>query len=417
MVSLLLGVALMNEYKQGMQTMSVVFEAASKVVVSSASVATAPQPQPDKSWWQGRSYLVYLLFYLIPPFFMSPVFGQPLWLPWALILLALGLYLWLYLRLELQVQPAQLSDGSFGYPLNRAQLQLWSLLVLIALAITPLNSGSMTLFGFAGFYLGLWFRGGRLWLTALLLLALQAWMFWLSFPAELWFLQLYAAAMVAGVTVSGVMERLRRTMAWQQKQAALEQQQLARQLERERIARDLHDVLGHSLAAMAMKAELATVLLAQQQHDSCRQQLESLQQLARSSLSEVRQTISGYQQQGLAAVLQDLLALLYSKGWSCSIDMDLAALSADSPPDLELMLTELCTNLLKHSDGSQLTIQAQQRAGQWTLSFCDDGRCQQLDAGNGLQGIQQRLQAVGGDFRWQFAPTCFVLRWPAGVPV
>jgi two-component system sensor histidine kinase DesK len=273
----------------------------------------------------------------------------------------------------------------------------------------------MTLFGFAGLLLGLCLSSLRLWLTAGALLTLQALVFWLSFAQEYWFLQLYAAAVVAGMTFGGVMVRLRQAISWQQKQAAQEQQTLARQLERERIARDLHDLLGHSLASIAMKAELASLLLARQQHDSCAEQLLSLQKLARSSLAQVRQTISGYQQQGLSAVLQDLLSLLYSKGWSCQLDADVPALAADSPPELELMLTELCTNLLKHSNGRQLQLSARQQDGHWQLLFCDDGVCAALTVGNGLTGIRQRLQALGGDLTVQLAPTCFVLRWPSGL--
>lgn len=366
-----------------------------------------------KAWWHGRSYLIYFSFYLIPPFFMEPVLAVSAWLHWALILLALAGYLLVYLRLEEWLQPTPQPAGGFGYRLTLAHGGCWSLLVGIAAAVTPLNSGSMTLFGFAGLLVGLCLTGYRLWLAALWLLAMQALVFWLSFTAEFWFLQLYAAAVVIGMTAGGVMERLRQALNWQQKQAAQEQQTLARQLERERIARDLHDLLGHSLAAIAMKAELASVLLAQQQSSACAGQLASLQQLARSSLAQVRQTISGYQQQGLASVLQDLLALLYSKGWTCQLDADVAALAADSPPELELMLTELCTNLLKHSNGSTLQVSASLQDCYWQLIFCDDGDCPSLTAGHGLHGIRQRLQALGGDFSWQTAPTCFVLRWPA----
>jgi two-component system sensor histidine kinase DesK len=368
----------------------------------------------DKPWWQGRGYLIYGLFYLIPLFFMGPALAVAALPQWLAIMLALVVFLWVYLRLEDQLQPVSLTNGQLGYQLTGKHVACWSLLVLIAVLVTPLNSGSMTLFGFAGLLLGLCLTGRRLWLGVGMLLGLQALVFWLSFPQEYWFLQLYAAAVVAGLTFGGVMERLRQAISWQQQQAAQEQQTLARQLERERIARDLHDLLGHSLASIAMKAELASVLLAKQQQNACAEQLLGLQQLARSSLAQVRQTISGYQQQGLSAVIQDLLSLLHSKGWSCQLEADIPALAADSPPELELMLTELCTNLLKHSNGRQLQLSACQQDGDWQLLFCDDGLCEALTVGNGLTGIRQRLQALGGDLTVQLAPTCFVLRWPVG---
>lgn len=231
----------------------------------------------------------------------------------------------------------------------------------------------------------------------------------------LW-LQAYAVIVALGVSVSGIVERMRLQHQQAQQRSDAELQLMACQLERERIARDLHDLLGHSLASIALKAELADVWLAQQQPQAARQQLAELQQLARHSLLQVRQTISGYRQQGLDVLLPELLALLRSNGWTCLVDADLTTLAAQSPPELELCLTELCTNLLKHSDGNELCLQARLQAsgeGQhWQLQLQDNGHCSQLVPGSGLTGIRQRLQALGGSFSWQLAPTRFVLCWP-----
>ena len=88
------------------------------------------------------------------------------------------------------------------------------------------------------------------------------------------------------------------------------------------------------------------------------------------------------------------------------------ALAAQSPPELELCLTELCTNLLKHSDGDELYLQASSDGHHWQLQLQDNGPCSNLLPGSGLTGIRQRLQALGGSFSWQLEPTRFVLRWP-----
>jgi two-component system, NarL family, sensor histidine kinase DesK len=110
------------------------------------------------------------------------------------------------------------------------------------------------------------------------------------------------------------------------------------------------------------------------------------------------------------------LALLRSNGWNCLVDADLTTLAAQSPPELELCLTELCTNLLKHSNGNELCLQARLQASSdghyWQLQLQDNGQCSKLEPGSGLTGIRQRLQALGGSFGWQLAPTRFVLRWP-----
>ena len=149
--------------------------------------------ETDKPWWQGRGYLFYALFYLIPLFFMGPALAVAALPQWLAIMLALVVFLWVYLRLEDQLQPVPVAGGQLGYQLTGKQVAHWCLLVLIAALVTPLNSGSMTFFGFAGLLLGLCLTGRRLWLSVAMLLGLQALVFWLSFividkltPYDLW---------------------------------------------------------------------------------------------------------------------------------------------------------------------------------------------------------------------------------------
>lgn len=338
-----------------------------------------------------RGYLVYLGFYFLPPLLQPTALWQ-----WAVLTLALGAFLLIYQKLD-QANP---------------QRRWWWLagLFAIASAVTPLNSGSMAMFAYISFFLGFWLNGGRFAAAILMLLLWQAALLWLWHPMP--WLQAYAVIVALGVSVSGIVERMRLLHQQTQQRSDAELQLMARQLERERIARDLHDLLGHSLASIALKAELADVWLAQQQPQAARQQLAELQQLARHSLQQVRQTISGYRQQGLDVLLPELLALLRSNGWTCVVDADLTELAAQSPPELELCLTELCTNLLKHSNGNELLLQACNDGQHWQMQLQDNGQCSRLVPGNGLTGIGQRLQALGGNFNWQLVPTRFVLRWP-----
>lgn len=342
-----------------------------------------------------RGYLVYLGFYFLPPL-LQPTAGWQ----WAVLALALGAFLFIYQKLD-QVNP------------QRRWLWLAGLCAIASL-ITPLNSGSMAMFAYISFFLGFWLSGGRFAAALIALLLWQAALLWLWHPQP--WLQAYAVIVALGVSVTGVVERMRLQHQQAQQRSDAELQLMARQLERERIARDLHDLLGHSLASIALKAELADVWLAQQQPQAARRQLAELQQLARHSLLQVRQTISGYRQQGLDVLLPELLALLRSSGWTCVVDADLSTLAAQSPPELELCITELCTNLLKHSNGDELWLRASSDGQYWQLCLQDDGSCSQLTPGSGLTGITQRLQVLGGSFSWQLAPTCFTLRWPCQRP-
>jgi len=340
-------------------------------------------------------YLIYLGFYFLPPLLQRESDG---WV-WAGMLLALAVFVLIFHQMG-SAQPRQ-------------RWWLLAAMLLTASVVTPLNSGSMSMFAYVGFFIGFWCRYRSYALGMLGLLAWQAALFWWFYPS-LW-LQGYAVVVVLGVSVSGLVEQMRLNHQQQQQRSAEELQHLARQLERERIARDLHDVLGHSLATIALKAELTEVWLERGQMRTARSQLTELQQLARQSLQLVGETISGYRQQGLDRLLPTLLNQLRSKGWICHLDADLRALAADSPPEIELVVTELCTNVLKHSNGHQLWLSAAAVGGTWQLQLQDDGYCQAITPGHGLTGMQERLQFLGGTLSWQLAPTRFVLTWPQQV--
>lgn len=337
-------------------------------------------------------YLIYLGFYFLPPLLLQPT-G---WWQWLGIFVALAVFVLVYHRIA-----------------TAKKQQRWYLLlafIAIATLVTPINSGSMAMFAYVGFFIGFWLSHSRYLLAISLLLLWQAALFWWCYPS-LW-LQGYAFVVVLGVSVSGLVEQMRLHNHQQQERSNAELQQMARQLERERIARDLHDVLGHSLATIALKAELTEVWMKRQQQAEAQQQLQELQQLARQSLQLVRETISGYRQHGLDVVLPALLAQLRSSGWTCHVDLDFAALAADSPQELELILTELCTNVLKHSNGHELWLSAGKEATAWQLRLQDDGDCTVIEPGHGLTGIAERLALLGGSFSWQLSPTCFILSWP-----
>lgn len=337
-------------------------------------------------------YLIYLGFYFLPPLLQQETNG---WV-WAGMLLALVVFLLIFHR----IGSAQSPDRWW----------LLAAMILTASAVTPLNSGSMSMFAYVGFFIGFWCSHWRYALGMLGLLAWQAALFWGFYPS-MW-VQGYAVVVVLGVSVSGLVEQMRLNHQLQQHRSDEELQQMARQLERERIARDLHDLLGHSLATIAWKAELTEVWLDREQSAAARAQLTELQQLARQSLQLVRETISGYRQQGLDMLVPTLLSQLRSSGWICHLDADLRALAADGSPDIELIMTELCTNVLKHSNGRELWLSVHGDGAQWQLRLQDDGACQAITPGHGLTGIQERLQRLGGSLRWQLAPTCFILSWP-----
>ncbi len=173
--------------------------------------------------------------------------------------------------------------------------------------------------------------------------------------------------------------------------------ELALVAERDRVARDVHDVLGHSLTALSIKAELAARLI-DVDPARARTELESLQETARQALAEVRSTVGGLRAANLEAELAAAPGVLADAG----IQTRLVGTVADTDPRhrtlLAWVLRESVTNVVRHAGASTVSIELS-RSG---LVVADDGTGFGGTAGhdgNGLRGMRERVSAAGGTLR------------------
>ncbi|WP_290059272.1 sensor histidine kinase [Amycolatopsis solani] len=171
--------------------------------------------------------------------------------------------------------------------------------------------------------------------------------------------------------------------------------------ERQRVARDLHDLLGHSLTTITVKAGLARRVL-ESSGDIPRtvEEIREIESLTRSALSDVRATVSEYREVSLSAELAGARAALRA----AEIDADLPHAVDNVRPELQntfgYVLREAVTNVLRHSGAKQVTV----RLGDTWLEVEDDGRATVVVAGNGLRGLSERLAAAGGTLRTSVRP-------------
>lgn len=201
-------------------------------------------------------------------------------------------------------------------------------------------------------------------------------------------------------------------MRWIQSRQEIEQ--LAIIAERERIARDLHDILGHTLSSIALKAELAEKLLKQSKQEQAEQHLSELHQIARNSLSLVRQTVSGYKHRGLSGEVMELCDKLRQNGFVVELAGEIPQLSPRAETAVILALTELTTNILRHSKGNHCQIEFSRNHDQLLVCMRDNGAVEKLVPGNGLTGIKERLQALAGDLHASVHRGCeFLISLPA----
>jgi two-component system sensor histidine kinase DesK len=176
-------------------------------------------------------------------------------------------------------------------------------------------------------------------------------------------------------------------------------EQLAAVAERERIARDLHDVLGHTLSVIVLKAELAGRLI-ERDPQRAAQEIADVEKTARTALSEVRQAIGGYRSQGLPAEMELARSTLQAAGVALSCETPLPPLHATEETVLCLAVREAVTNIVRHAQATHCRIGFNTSGdGYHSLLITDDGthpKLQEVHEGNGLRGMRERVQSLGG---------------------
>jgi two-component system sensor histidine kinase DesK len=166
---------------------------------------------------------------------------------------------------------------------------------------------------------------------------------------------------------------------------------LAAENERFRIGRDLHDLLGHSLTTITVKASLARRIGATDL-DRCLEEIAAVEELTRRSLSDVRAAVSGYHEVTLAGEIATGHELLRAAGISADLP---AAVDVVEPARHELfgwVVREGVTNVVRHAHASSCAI----RLSACSVEIVDDGVGAPARAGNGLTGLSERVAAVGG---------------------
>ncbi|EGM79622.1 signal transduction histidine kinase [Rheinheimera sp. A13L] len=332
-------------------------------------------------------YLVNLVFYIAPFFYIDYSLIDYLWMMLALVAFV-GCYYWI------------------GRSDTTQMLLPILLMALIASCITPLNYGSISMFAYVSFFIGFAYNFRQFLAGVAALIALLVLLDHFFIKGAPYFL-LYGSALVLAIGVLGVLDRIRRLTMLKEQRSAEEIKQLATMVERERIARDLHDIMGHSLSGIVLKADLADKLMQQQQYELAAQHLKELAQIARESLSQVRQTVSGYKHKGLAGEVQLLSGKLRDAGFAVDVQGEMPALSAREETAVVLILTELVTNVLKHSHGDQVQIHFGETKYGHQVMVSDNGKVSELKQGNGLTGIQERLAALNTKLEWQLSPSSF----------
>jgi two-component system sensor histidine kinase DesK len=173
-----------------------------------------------------------------------------------------------------------------------------------------------------------------------------------------------------------------------------EVRRLAGLAERERIGRDLHDLLGHTLSLITLKLELSRKLL-DRDSEAARREMEEAEKVARHALAEVRSAVSGIRATDLAAELASARLLLESS----RVHFEYGQLPTDLPGDIErgfsLIVREAATNIARHAEASSARVEIVREHASVRMLISDNGRGGIDVDGNGLCGMRERVRALG----------------------
>ena len=184
---------------------------------------------------------------------------------------------------------------------------------------------------------------------------------------------------------------------------------LAQVAERERIARDLHDLLGHTLTVIAVKSELANRILPTNPERAA-QEMREVEATARKALAEVREAVTGYRSEGIAAEIGRARQALLTANVQLTTSIDTVELTPSQSNVLCLVLREAVTNIVRHASASAATLRLQNDGKRVRLQIEDNGVGPQRGEGNGLRGMRERVAKLEGFVELRsIAPTGSVL--------
>lgn len=334
-------------------------------------------PPANPSGWLPYLWLVYLAQFLAQPALTNASAGA-----WTATLAGVAVFLPIYF---------------WGYWL-RGYRVLWVVAALFALgaAYAPWNGGAGVFFIYSASFIGhlaTEVKPAQVWayLGALLVaigvtahLLQPAVMFWAS-----------AVVVSALIGIMSIVLTQQRQMYRRLAMAQEETERLAKIAERERIARDLHDLLGHTLSVIVLKSELASRLA---ERDSARaiQEIRDVETISRDALAQVRAAVKGYRSAGLATELEQARTALAAADVVLECAVEPCPLTPLQENVLSLAIREGVTNIVRHAQASRATLSLSSAAGSLELRLVDDGRGGNNPEGSGLSGMRERIELLGG---------------------
>ena len=333
-------------------------------------------PRDESLGWTPYAWLIYAVPFLLTPAYTSRYDNAAGWAMFAGFTLVLcGLYFRSY------------------WVRGRELMLIAAATTALGVALWPISYGAGAMFIYAAGMIGTDDKPRRASIGVALIAfitLIEAWYLrrdWFSSSWPFVFTIMIGAINIHYSQVSRANARLR--------MAHDEIEHLAKVAERERIARDLHDLLGHTLSLVIMKSELAAKL-SERDPARARDEIRDVERISREALAEVRAAVAGYRSGGLEAEAQRAQNALSSAGVDVDCDLRVTHLPAAQEAVLALAMREAVTNIVRHAGATRCRIAAEATNDVCTLTVTDNGRGGNQPFGSGLTGMRERVDVLGG---------------------
>jgi len=334
----------------------------------------APSPDSKAESNQQKLYLVYLAFLFLPWLFYPPQ---------AVDVIVTAIATAIYIPLHFRALKAESPN----------RLYLIAAIATLGVAMAPFQNGYSVFHIYAAAAAG--------YLQPLRISRITLGVCILAYAGSGLFFDRYTLEIVVGLVISVIVWTS--TLADAQLQATHEQAERERTLdaqqasivERERIARDLHDLLGHTLTLVSLKADLAGRLI-DTDPTSAKSAIEDIQSSSRQALADVRATLRGVTATSSAQEISNAVAALKAAEIELKIVGNSPDLSPEADSAIGLTIREAITNIVRHSSATAVTITFDSSHSDYGVTITDNGDALAVNEGNGLSGLRKRLEALGG---------------------